>query len=77
MYKCLGLDIDIRSQPETINTATELNLVQSGMVDIFFSSFPDYAIDQMFDPAHKGRVLAMFRDPVDRLTSKFFYLQIA
>ena len=46
-------------------------------VDIIFSSFPDYAVEHLFDESHKGRMLSMFRHPVDRLTSKFFYLGIA
>jgi len=46
-------------------------------VDIIFSSFPSYAVEHLFDESHKGRMLSMFRHPVDRLTSKFFYLGIA
>jgi len=46
-------------------------------VDIIFSSLPDYAVEHLFDESHKGRMLSMFRPPVDRLTSKFFYLGIA
>ena len=44
---------------------------------VIFSSAPEKVITALFDENHKGRVLAMFRHPVDRLVSKFFYLQIA
>ena len=44
---------------------------------VIFSSAPEKVITALFDKDHKGRALAMFRHPVDRLVSKFFYLQIA
>jgi len=77
IYRCLGKSIDIVSQPGQIMQAKELGLVASGQVDIIFSSYPAAAVHHLFDTDHKGRMLAMFRDPVDRLISKFFYLQIA
>jgi len=52
-------------------------LVPSGQADLIFSSFPDLAIEHLYDEQHKARVLAMFRHPVDRLVSKFYYLQVA
>ncbi|KAL7541097.1 hypothetical protein ACHAXR_010618 [Thalassiosira sp. AJA248-18] len=57
--------------------AQELGLVPSGMADIIFTSDPSFAIQNLYDDSHKGRVLGLFRHPVDRLVSKFYYLQIA
>lgn len=45
--------------------------------DIIFSMLPDMVAMNLFNPTNKGRLLALFRHPVDRLISKFYYLQIA
>ena len=66
IYKCLGKNIDIRSHVETIEEAANLGLVESNDVDVIFSSFPSEAVGKLFDPSHKGRMLALFRNPVDR-----------
>mmetsp|Transcript_29523 Transcript_29523/g.62212 ORF Transcript_29523/g.62212 Transcript_29523/m.62212 type:complete len:108 (-) Transcript_29523:668-991(-) len=60
-----------------IDRASELGLVQSGLVDMIITSDIAYAIENLFDEYHKGRVVALFRHPVDRLVSKFYYLQKA
>lgn len=54
-----------------------LRLVPSGLVDIIFTSFPNYATPHLYDQNHRGRALGMFRHPVERLASKFYYLQVA
>ncbi|KAL7529500.1 hypothetical protein ACHAXR_004756 [Thalassiosira sp. AJA248-18] len=77
LYRALGKSIVISSQPTAILDSQKKGLVQSGQVDIIFSSFPDFAVSHLYDSSHKGRALGLFRHPVDRLISKFFYLQIA
>ncbi|KAL7537194.1 hypothetical protein ACHAXR_010473 [Thalassiosira sp. AJA248-18] len=62
---------------EGILRAEKLGLVPSGMADIIFTTDVSYAIEHLYDSSHKGRVLGLFRHPVDRLVSKFYYLQIA
>ena len=57
--------------------AEELGLVQSGKVDMIFTSDINFAADHLFDSQHRGRILAFFRHPIDRLASKFYYLQTA
>lgn len=57
--------------------AEKLGLVPSRKVDMIFSSDVMFAADHLFDPNHKGRILALFRNPVDRSVSKFYYLQTA
>jgi len=71
LYKCMGKAVAI------FHLDIEKTLVQSDKVDILVSTCPAYAIEQLFDPSHRARVLAVFRHPVDRLISKFFYLQAA
>jgi len=60
-----------------IQRAERLGLVPSGLAGIIFTSYPAYAIDHLYDESNKGRALALFRHPVDRLVSKFYYLQVA
>ena len=54
-----------------------LGLVASGKADILFAMDPSFAGEHLFDAQHKGRMMALFRHPVDRLVSKFYYLQTA
>eukprot|EP00585_Thalassiosira_rotula_P017770 CAMPEP_0196207904 /NCGR_PEP_ID=MMETSP0912-20130531/8711_1 /TAXON_ID=49265 /ORGANISM="Thalassiosira rotula, Strain GSO102" /LENGTH=414 /DNA_ID=CAMNT_0041482631 /DNA_START=53 /DNA_END=1297 /DNA_ORIENTATION=+ len=77
IYKCIGKKVSIASQPGEIMKLKHKGLVPSGQADLIFSSFPDLAIEHLYDEQHKARVLAMFRHPVDRLVSKFYYLQVA
>ena len=68
------LNVDTIS-PEGILRAQQLGLVPSGMADmIVTTSYLNFALEHLYDNQHKGRVLAMFRHPVDRLVSLFYYL---
>lgn len=60
-----------------IEKAAAMGLVPSGQVDIIFTSDISFAAEKLFDRAHRARILAIFRNPVDRLVSKFYYLQTA
>lgn len=57
--------------------AAELNLVASKKADMIFTSDINFAADHLFDPGHRARIFALFRNPVDRSVSKFYYLQTA
>lgn len=57
--------------------AQKLGLVPSGLADMIFTSDLTFAIEKLFDESHKGRVMVLFRHPIDRLVSKFYYLQQA
>ena len=57
--------------------AAELNLVASGKADMIFTSDINFAADHLFDSGHRARIFALFRNPVDRSVSKFYYLQTA
>mmetsp|Transcript_13745 Transcript_13745/g.29873 ORF Transcript_13745/g.29873 Transcript_13745/m.29873 type:complete len:370 (-) Transcript_13745:146-1255(-) len=57
--------------------AEKLGLVPSKKVDMIFTSDINFAADHLFDSNHRGRILAFFRNPVDRSVSKFYYLQTA
>lgn len=60
-----------------IDRARKMGLVPSGLADMIITSDPEYAVSNLYDVNHKGRVLALFRHPVERLVSKFYYLQKA
>jgi len=62
-----------------IDRARKLGLVKSNLADLIITSDPIYAIEQLYDTKEnlRGRVLLMMRHPVDRLVSKFYYLQMA
>ena len=57
--------------------AEKMGLVPSGKVDIIFAMDVNFASGHLFDRLNKGRVLSIFRHPVDRAVSKFYYLQTA
>ena len=65
------------SSKEGIIRAKELGLVPSGLADIIFTNNPNFAIEHLYDEQHKGRVIGLFRHPVERLVSKFYYLRVA
>eukprot|EP00804_Cyclotella_cryptica_P005820 CCRYP_000126-RA/>CCRYP_000126-RA protein AED:0.00 eAED:0.00 QI:779/1/1/1/1/1/2/128/225 len=44
---------------------------------MIFTSDINFAAQNLFDRLNKGRVFAFFRHPIDRLVSKFYYLQTA
>eukprot|EP01082_Thalassiosira_pseudonana_P004995 g4567.t1 g4567 contig15:1304446-1306118(+) len=60
-----------------IMRAKEMGLIASGKVDMIFTSEINTAADHLFDRKNKGRIFAFFRHPVDRVVSKFYYLQTA
>ena len=60
-----------------IERAAEMGLVPSGKADMIFTSDISLAVSKLFDQDHNARILALFRNPVDRCVSKFYYLQTA
>ena len=74
--KATYVNVDTTSK-SGINRAEKLGLVPSGLADLVITSDPVYAVEHLYDKFHKGRALALFRHPVERLVSKFYYLQMA
>ena len=62
---------------EGILRAKEMGLAASHAADMVFTSDINFASQNLFDRMNKGRVFAFFRHPIDRLVSKFYYLQTA
>mmetsp|Transcript_15529 Transcript_15529/g.22707 ORF Transcript_15529/g.22707 Transcript_15529/m.22707 type:complete len:346 (-) Transcript_15529:208-1245(-) len=71
--KLVNVDTSTR---EGIARAKKLGLAQSGLADIVFAPLPSYALT-MFDPDHKARFFALFRHPIERAVSLFYYHQVA
>lgn len=59
-----------------IERAKALGLAESGLADFIVTPFV-YEGEQLFNPNARGRLFTVFRDPVDRALSLFFYLQVA
>eukprot|EP00574_Skeletonema_japonicum_P014016 CAMPEP_0201721852 /NCGR_PEP_ID=MMETSP0593-20130828/6409_1 /ASSEMBLY_ACC=CAM_ASM_000672 /TAXON_ID=267983 /ORGANISM="Skeletonema japonicum, Strain CCMP2506" /LENGTH=407 /DNA_ID=CAMNT_0048212729 /DNA_START=60 /DNA_END=1283 /DNA_ORIENTATION=+ len=70
------VNVDTTIRPGIVR-AKKMGLVQSHTADLIFTMEPAFAGEQLFDPKNKGRIMALFRNPVDRLVSKFYYLQTA
>jgi len=73
-WKVVNVDTTIKPG---ILRAKELGLVQSHTTDLIFTMEPAFAGEQLYDEENKGRFLSLFRHPVDRAASMFFYLQTA
>mmetsp|Transcript_10737 Transcript_10737/g.16041 ORF Transcript_10737/g.16041 Transcript_10737/m.16041 type:complete len:341 (-) Transcript_10737:549-1571(-) len=56
--------------------AKRLGLASSGLADIIFSPLLTPA-SNMFDAQHQGRFFALFRHPIERAVSMFYYRQVA
>ena len=59
-----------------LDRAKKLNLAESGLSDIIFTSYIHQAA-KLFSPDYRGRVFTIMRHPVERAASEFFYLQDA
>jgi hypothetical protein len=71
------VNVDTTNLPGMIR-AKKMGLVPSHTADIIFTHDLRSAIQRLgFSSEHQGRALALFRHPIDRLVSKFYYLQIA
>lgn len=75
-YHVVNVDTTSRNG---ILRAKNMGLVSSTdpAVDIVVSGEINYAAQNLFDEGHKGRVVAMFRHPVERAISMFYYLRKA
>jgi len=73
-WKFVNVDTTI---PAGIERAAELNTAQSGLVDLLISPLPYEVVPKLFDQEHKGRFFTIFRDPIERVVSTFYYLQKA
>jgi len=60
--------------PEGIQRAKQMGLVRSHLADTLVSPHVDL-IPDLFDPAHRGRAFALFRNPIDRAASLYYYLK--
>jgi len=73
-WKVVNVDTTIKSG---IIRAKKLGLVQSHTTDLIFTMEPNFAGQELYDEENKGRFLALFRHPVERAVSMFYYLQTA
>jgi len=61
---------------EGIERAKQMNLAGSELAEVIVIQHL-YEAEKLFDPNHRGRLFAVFRHPVDRAISMFYYLQYA
>mmetsp|Transcript_22883 Transcript_22883/g.33240 ORF Transcript_22883/g.33240 Transcript_22883/m.33240 type:complete len:338 (+) Transcript_22883:96-1109(+) len=64
------------SKIEGVFRAKNLGLAESGLADVVFSPYPQ-TVTYMFTPSHQARFFALFRHPVERAVSLFYYHQVA
>lgn len=59
-----------------IARAKEMGFADSGLADAVVTPFI-YEANELFTPTAKGRLFTVFRHPIDRAISLFYYLQVA
>mmetsp|Transcript_8150 Transcript_8150/g.11836 ORF Transcript_8150/g.11836 Transcript_8150/m.11836 type:complete len:379 (+) Transcript_8150:120-1256(+) len=64
------------STPQGLEHAKDLGLAESGLADIVFTSYA-HGGSKLFNPVHRGRFFAIFRHPMERAASLFYYRQTA
>lgn len=64
------------SSPEGIAHAKDLKAIESGLIDAVTSE-QLYHAASVFNKNNRGRMFTMFRDPMDRAISQFYYLGVA
>lgn len=57
--------------------AEQMGLVPSGIADLIVNTSFNFALEHLYDGEHQGRVISLFRHPIERLVSKFYYVQQA
>ena len=71
------VNVDVTTM-EGIARASRLNFVSSGLADMIFTPLLRESAELLLDGEnHKGRMFAVFRSPVHRIVSLFYYLQQA
>eukprot|EP00581_Thalassiosira_minuscula_P014695 CAMPEP_0183718546 /NCGR_PEP_ID=MMETSP0737-20130205/11772_1 /TAXON_ID=385413 /ORGANISM="Thalassiosira miniscula, Strain CCMP1093" /LENGTH=328 /DNA_ID=CAMNT_0025948123 /DNA_START=34 /DNA_END=1020 /DNA_ORIENTATION=+ len=73
---CMRKKVDIEADVKKLKKA-DTDSIPLGAVDILFTPYPDIVIKNLVDSSNKVRALALFRHPVERLISKFYYLKTA
>lgn len=59
-----------------IDRAKQMGFADSGLGDAVVTPFM-YEANELFTPSAKGRLFTVFRHPIDRAISMFYYLQVA
>ena len=60
-----------------IDRASALGFSDKRQADLVISPFPVHAAKKLFSTKNKGAMFSLFRHPVDRINSMFYYLQSA
>ena len=60
-----------------IQTANSLGFASQQPADVVYSGYFRYAAQYLFDDAHQAAVFGLFRDPITRAVSLYYYLQHA
>mmetsp|Transcript_38857 Transcript_38857/g.58368 ORF Transcript_38857/g.58368 Transcript_38857/m.58368 type:complete len:342 (-) Transcript_38857:270-1295(-) len=64
------------STKEGMERAGRLGMVESGLAEIIITSHIE-PLTELFSPEYRGRMFSLFRHPVERVVSLFYYLQTA
>jgi hypothetical protein len=70
------LNVDTTT-PDGIERASRFNMIRARKADLIVSPLPHEVAPKLFVKGHKGRCFAIFRDPLERVASLFYYLQNA
>jgi len=73
-HKYMNVDT---STVDGMRRAKKLQLEKSKLVDVVTSGYVHEIPKELFTSEHRGRMFALFRHPIDRLVSIFYYLQTA
>lgn len=63
------------STPLGLERAAEMGLIPARLVDVVLTPHVRDA-GQLFDVHHKGRLFGMFRDPIERIESLYYFLRM-
>ena len=68
------LNVDTTS-PEGLERAKKLNVATFEGLDLITTPYIFMASDVLFNPLNRGRFIVMFRHPIDRAVSMYYYLR--
>jgi len=65
------------SSPDGIERIERLGLVEQGIPNLVIDTSRFYEALKVLNPQHQGRLFVVFRNPIERAISKYYYNQVA
>ena len=77
LFKCLRLSKFVINKFHGLSQPQLQSMISTHQYNVLITSGPAHIVQSLLSEEYPGRVFGLFRHPVERLISKFYYLQVA